>query len=147
MWLYASSTSRVSNIHMASIPPWHASQCISNNPSFCLKHPGVPDGSEGSGGTSYPLMENQMLPFTQATGRIAYHPCCGYYTMPLILATHRIVYYARRSGVRLPLLCVRNLATYTHHRNDTYVTLFARVAVMQWPFTQRLVMSMPFFSR
>jgi len=32
---------------------------ISNNPSFCLKHPGVPDGSNGSGGTSNPLTETQ----------------------------------------------------------------------------------------
>jgi hypothetical protein len=104
---------------------------ISNNPSFRLKHPGVPDGSDGSGGTSYPLTENQTRPVAQATGRIAYLPCGSYYTMPLILATRRVVYYARRSGVRLPLLCVRNLVTYRHHRNDTYVTLFAGVAVVQ----------------
>jgi hypothetical protein len=51
--------------------------------------------------------------------------------MPLILATGRVVYYARCSGVRLPLLSIRNVVTYTHHRNDTYVTLFAVVAVMQ----------------
>ena len=44
---------------------------ISNNPSFCLKHPGVPDGSDGSDGTSYPLTENYTLPVAQATGRIA----------------------------------------------------------------------------
>jgi len=108
-----------------------ASLLISNNSSFCLKHPGVPDGSDGSGGTSYPLTENQTRPVAQATGRIAYLPCGGYYTMPLILATRRVVYYSRRSGVRLPLLCVRNVVTYTHHQNDTYVTLFAGVAVMQ----------------
>jgi len=104
---------------------------ISNNPSFRLKHPGVPDGSDGSGGTSYPLTENQTRPVAQATCRVAYLPCGGYYTMPLILATRRVVYYARRSSVRLPLLCVRNVVTYTHHRNDTYVTLFAGVAVRQ----------------
>jgi len=104
---------------------------ISNNPSFGLKHPGVPDGSDGSGGTSYPLTENQTRPVAWATGRVPYLPCGGYYTMPCILATRRVVYYTRRSGVRLPLLCVRNVVTYTHHRNDTYVTLFAGVAVMQ----------------
>jgi len=104
---------------------------ISNNSSFRLKHPGVPDGSDGSGGTSYPLTENQTRPVAQATGRVAYLPCGGYYTMPLILETRRIVYYARRSGVRIPLLCVRNVVTYTHHQKDTYVTLFAGVAVMQ----------------
>jgi len=120
---------------------------ISNNSSFRLKHPGVPDGSDGSGGTSYPLMENQTRPVARATGRVAYLPCNGYYTMPLILATRRVVYYARRSGVRLPLHCVRNVVTYTHHQNDTYVTLFAGVAVIQWPFTQRLAMFMPFFGR
>ena len=72
---------------------------ISNNPSFRLKHPGVPDGSDGSDGTSYPLTENYMLPVAQATGRVAYSP---------------------------PLLCAR----YTHHQNDTCVTLFAGAAVM-----------------
>jgi len=39
---------------------WAISQTrsISNNASFHLKHPGVPDSSDGSDGTSYPLMEN-----------------------------------------------------------------------------------------
>jgi len=105
--------------------------CISNNSSFCLEHPGVPDGSDGSGRTSYLLTEIQTRPVAQATGRVTYLPCGGYYTMPLILAMRRVVYYARRSGVRLTLLCVRNVVTYTHHQNDTYVTLFAGVAVMQ----------------
>ena len=76
---------------------------MSNNTSFCLKHPGVPDGSDVSGGTSYPLTENQTRPVARAMGRVAYLPCSGYYTMPLILATHCVVYYARHSGVRLPL--------------------------------------------
>jgi hypothetical protein len=44
---------------------------ISNNPGFRLKHPGVPDGSDGSDGTSYPLTENYTLPVAQATGRVA----------------------------------------------------------------------------
>jgi len=51
--------------------------------------------------------------------------------MPLMLVMRRIVYYACRSGVRLPLLCVRNVVTYTHQQHNTYVTLFAGVAVMQ----------------
>ena len=72
---------------------------ISNNPSFRLKHPGVPDGSDSSDGTSYPLMENYTLPIALATGRVAYSP---------------------------PLLSAR----YTHHQNDTCVTLFAGAAVM-----------------
>jgi hypothetical protein len=67
--------------------------------------------------------------------------------MPLILATRRVVYSSRRSAVRLPLLWVRNVVTYTHRQHDTYVTLFAGVAVMQWPFTQCLGMFMPFFGR
>jgi len=104
---------------------------ISNNPSFRLKHPGVPDGSDGSGRTLYPLTENQTRSVAQATGRIAYLPCGGYYTMALTLATCRVVYYTRRSGVRLLLLYVRNVVTYAHHQNDTYVTLFTGVAVMQ----------------
>jgi len=72
---------------------------ISNNPSFRLKHPGVPDGSDGSDGTSNPLTENHTLPVAQATGGVAYSP---------------------------PLLCAR----YTHHQNNTCVTLFAGGAVM-----------------
>jgi hypothetical protein len=104
---------------------------ISNIPSFRLKHPGVPDGSDGSGRTLYPLTENQTRPVAQATGRVAYLAGGGYYTMPLILAMRWVVYYARRSGVRIPLLWVRNVVTYMHHRNDRYVTLFAEVAVMQ----------------
>jgi len=52
---------------------------ISNDPSFGLKPPGVPDGSDDSDGTSYPLRENYMLPVAQATGRIVYVPplLCG----------------------------------------------------------------------
>ena len=44
---------------------------ISNNASFRLKPPGVPDGSDGSDGTSYHLKENYTLPVAQAMGRIA----------------------------------------------------------------------------
>ena len=44
---------------------------ISKNPSFRLKHPGVPDGSDGSDGTSYPLTENYTLPVAQAPGHVA----------------------------------------------------------------------------
>ena len=44
---------------------------IRNNSSVHQKHPGVPDGSDGSEGTSYPLTENFTLPVAQATGRLA----------------------------------------------------------------------------
>jgi len=47
---------------------------ISNDPNFRLEHPGVPDGSDGSDGTSYALTENCTLPVAQATGRVAYVP-------------------------------------------------------------------------
>ena len=58
------------------------SRITGKNASFLLKHPGVPDGSDGSDGTSYPLTENYMLPIAQATGRLAYLPplCCARYT-------------------------------------------------------------------
>ena len=45
---------------------------ISNSCNFRQKHTGVPDGSDGSDGTSYPLTENYTLPVAQATGRVAY---------------------------------------------------------------------------
>ena len=121
--------SLASNMNLA-VDLWPETH-TSNNPRFCLKHPGVPDGFDVSGATSYPVTENQTGPVAQATGRVAYLPCGGIYTMPLILAMHRIVYYARHSGISLLLLCIRNVVTYTHHQNDTYVTLFAGVAVMQ----------------
>jgi len=44
---------------------------ISNNSSSRQKHPGVPDGSDGSDGTSFPLTENYTLPVAQVTGRVA----------------------------------------------------------------------------
>jgi len=52
---------------------------ISYNSGFRQKHPGVPDGSDGSDGTAYPLTESYTLPVTQATGGIAYVPplLCG----------------------------------------------------------------------
>jgi len=49
---------------------------ISNNSNFPQKHPGVPDGSEGSDRTSYTLTENYTLPVAQATGRVAYVLLC-----------------------------------------------------------------------
>jgi len=72
---------------------------ISNNASFRLKHPAVPDGSDGADGTSYPLRGNFTLPVTQATGRVAYLP-------PLVRGW------------------------YTHHQNNTCVTLFPGAAVI-----------------
>jgi len=104
---------------------------ISNNSSFHMKHPGVPDGSDSSGRTSYPLLKNQMRPVAQGTGHVACLPCGGYYTMRLISATRNIGYAARRGGVRLPLLSLWNVVTCSHHLNDTYVTLFAGVADVQ----------------
>jgi len=47
---------------------------ISNNFGFREKHLGIPDSSDGSKKTSYPLTEIYMLPVAQATGRIAYIP-------------------------------------------------------------------------
>ena len=47
-----------------------------------------------------------------------------YYARRISYYTRRILYYARRPGVRLLYLPVRNVVTYTHHQNATYVTLF-----------------------
>jgi hypothetical protein len=60
-----------SNSQIQLLPEAYTTPYISNNPSFRLKHPGVPDGSDGSDGTSYPLTENYTLPVAQATGRVA----------------------------------------------------------------------------
>ena len=50
------------------VPCHNIRSCISNNSSFRQKQMGIPDGSDGSDGTSYPLTENYMLPVAQATG-------------------------------------------------------------------------------
>jgi len=44
---------------------------ISNNSSFRPKHPGVPNGSDGSDRTTYPLTENYTLPVAHRMGRVA----------------------------------------------------------------------------
>jgi len=69
---------------------------ISNDPNFCLKHPGVPDGSDGSDGTSYALTENYTLPVAQATGRVSYVPplLCG----DIYTSSERHVCYTFRRG-------------------------------------------------
>jgi len=76
---------------------------ISYNPSFCQKHPGIPDGSDGSDRTSHPLTENYTLPVPKVVGRVACSP---------------------------PLLCAWNVVTYMHHQNATCITLFPGAAVM-----------------
>jgi hypothetical protein len=45
---------------------------ISNNRSLHRQHPGVPDASDGSDGTSYALTENYTFPAAQATRRVAH---------------------------------------------------------------------------
>ena len=63
----------------SGFPDNNSGSTISNNSSFRQKHPGVPDGSDSSGGTSYPVTENYTLPVAQATDRVAYVPplLCG----------------------------------------------------------------------
>jgi hypothetical protein len=63
---------------LMSLPPIPSS----NNPSFHLKQPRVPDNSDGSDRTSYHLRENYTLPVAQVTGRVAYTPplICVWYT-------------------------------------------------------------------
>ena len=69
---------------------------LRNDPSFRLKYPGVPDGSDGSDRTLYPRMENCTLPVALATGRVAYVPpllCGDVYT-----SSERHVCYTPRRG-------------------------------------------------
>jgi len=82
----------------------HGSSYISNKPSFHQQRPGVSHGVGGSDGALYPLRENPKRAIAHATGRIAFLPHCGNYTMPLILAKRGVVHYARQPAVRLPLL-------------------------------------------
>ena len=71
---------------------------ISHDPNFCLKHPGIPDGSDGSDGTSYTLTENHTLPVAQAMGHVAYVPplLCG----DVYASSERHVCYTLRRGCR-----------------------------------------------
>jgi len=47
---------------------------ISNDPSLSQKHGGVPDGSDGCDGTSYPLTAYYTLLVALAMGPVAYVP-------------------------------------------------------------------------
>jgi hypothetical protein len=67
------SMGRVPDRPLIAVSPFFSFCRMSNNPGFRLKHPGDPDGSDGSDGTSYPLTENYTLPVSQAMGRIAQH--------------------------------------------------------------------------
>ena len=82
---------------MATSTPSYPQQAnISNDPNFRLKHPGVPDGSDGSDGTSYALTENYTLPVAQVTGRVPYVPplLCG----DVYASSERHVCYTLRRG-------------------------------------------------
>jgi len=61
---------------MSELSKWVCQSCeskhISNNSDFRQKHPGIPYGSDGSDGTSYPLTKNYTLPIAQATSRVAH---------------------------------------------------------------------------
>jgi len=57
-----------------TLRPWLS---IRNNSSFCQKHLGVPDGSDGSESTLYPLTENFTLPVAKATGSSLLDWCSG----------------------------------------------------------------------
>jgi hypothetical protein len=68
------TTRMLAHIHVLCSGHDHSSSelyDISNNPRFRQKHPGVPNGSDGSDGTSYQLTENYTLPVAQATGHVA----------------------------------------------------------------------------
>jgi len=69
---------------------------ISNDPNFRLKHPGVPEGSDGSDGTLYTLTENHSLPVAQATARVAYVP--PYLCDDVYASSERHVCYTLRRG-------------------------------------------------
>jgi hypothetical protein len=70
----------------------HNRSIISKNSSLSQHYHGDADGHERSDRTLYALRVNQLRPFAQVTGNIAYLPCCSPYTMSHILATHHIVY-------------------------------------------------------
>jgi hypothetical protein len=61
---------------------------ISNNSIFRWKHPGVPDGSDGSGGTSYPLTENQ-------TQRVALHTSLAADIIPCLEFLRHVALYIK----------------------------------------------------
>jgi len=86
-----SSTSEEANAQAYS--PWY--HHISNNSSFRQKHPGVPESSDRSDRTSYPLPENYTQPVAQAMGHIAYVPplLCGGVNAP---SEQHVCYTLRR---------------------------------------------------
>jgi hypothetical protein len=88
---------------------------INKNSSFCQKHPRFPDGSDASDRTSHPQTDTYTLPFTPATTQVRRIP---------------------------PVLCTWSAVRYTHHQNDTYVTVFPDAEAMQQPLTQHLGMNL-----
>jgi hypothetical protein len=86
--------------------------------NLCL-HLKHPDVPDGSDGS-----EGTSYPITES------------HTFPVAQVTGHVEYLP-------PLLCAR----YTHHQNDTCVTLFAGAAVILCRFTQCLGMFWPFFGR
>jgi len=69
---------------------------ISNDTGFHQKHQGVPDGCDGSDGTSYPLTENFTLPIAQGTGGVARVPPVLF--VDVYASSERLVCYTLRSG-------------------------------------------------
>jgi hypothetical protein len=127
MWRYIAAAKDCSKWGYFPILPV-CPKYISNKSSFHQEYPGVPDGSDSSDGTLYPLTVNQARPVASVTGCVAYLPCGGYNNMPLILVIYRIVYYPVDTccpSVRLPLLWVWNVVTHMHDQNDVCVILFA----------------------
>jgi len=68
-------------------------------------------------------------------------------TEPRTLGRGFTRYPSPRRRVALHTYLLYFVETYTHHENDTCVTLFARAAVMLKLFTQCLAMFMPFSGR
>jgi len=94
-------------------------------------------------------MVNQMPTIAKPTGRVAYSPPGGEYTMSLILAPGCITHCpvdTHCPGVALPVLCIQTVVTYTHYQNDMCGTHFAGALVTLLPLTYCLGLIMPFSS-
>jgi len=74
-------------------------------------------------------------------------PLLSSWHMVLYITPSTLLHHTRSPNIVFPWFRVRNLVSYRHHPNNTYVTLFAANPILLLPFKQCLAMYMPFSSR
>jgi len=98
---------------------------ISNNSNFPQKHPGVPDGSDGSDRTSYTLTENYTLPVAQATGRVAYVLLCFVVTFTNHQKDTCVTFFAGAAVMLKPFTQLLVMLNHSYYLSSTIFKTYA----------------------